>query len=41
MQPAFWWFAATVFAVIALYFYWSRKSSIRAERAADSADAQH
>jgi hypothetical protein len=27
MQPAFWWFASTVFAIIALYFYWTRKST--------------
>jgi hypothetical protein len=41
MQAAFWWFAATVFAVIALYFYWSRKSSMRAEQAADGGEAKH
>ena len=25
MQPAYWWFTATIFAITALYFYWTRK----------------
>jgi hypothetical protein len=25
MQPAYWWFATTVFAITGLYFYWSRR----------------
>jgi hypothetical protein len=42
MGPAYWWFAATIFGIVAVYFYWARKRGENSSNRAlsESADSR-